>query len=129
MSSYENEGDFAHIPVLGHFGEVVVDGVERGLVFQTEHEDHGVDPSRELEWKMKHFCNETFYVDGNEKANFIFFFFHTNQRSEGLTLHVYSTKRQPLSHTRPEVDFMKVFLPIIAQRFYLYQLQIKALPE
>ena len=37
-----------HVPELGHFDVVVVDGAEARLVFQAEDEDHGVDPTRKL---------------------------------------------------------------------------------
>lgn len=36
---------------MRHLIEVVVDSIEAGFVFQTEHEDDGIDPGCELEQK------------------------------------------------------------------------------
>lgn len=36
------------IPVVGHFIEVVCDGVIADLVVEAEHEDYGIDPRCEL---------------------------------------------------------------------------------
>ena len=44
----EDERYFLHVPELGHFDVVVVDGAEARLVFQAEDEDHGVHPTRKL---------------------------------------------------------------------------------
>lgn len=36
------------IPIMGHFIEVVRNRIIADLVFQAEHEDYGVHPSRKL---------------------------------------------------------------------------------
>ena len=38
-----------HIPVLWHFGIVIVDGVETGFIFQAEDENDRIDPRCELQ--------------------------------------------------------------------------------
>ena len=48
LSANQYEGDVLDISILGHLGVVIVDGVERGLVFQTKHEYHGVHPRGKL---------------------------------------------------------------------------------
>lgn len=48
LRSDENERDFGRVPKVRHFGVVAVDGVERRLVLEAEHEDDGVHPRREL---------------------------------------------------------------------------------
>ena len=52
MCSHEDQRNFLHVSELGHLDVVVVNGVEAGLVLQAEHEDHGVNPTRELEEKI-----------------------------------------------------------------------------
>lgn len=44
----QDEGDVGRVPEVGHLGVVVVDGVERRLVLEAEHEDDGVHPRCEL---------------------------------------------------------------------------------
>ena len=55
LSAHQYEGNVLDISILGHLGIVIVDGVEWGLVFQTEHEYHGVHPRGKLksEWGLK----------------------------------------------------------------------------
>lgn len=48
MRSDENQRDFGRVPEVRHLGVVAVDGVERRLVLEAEHEDDGVHPRREL---------------------------------------------------------------------------------
>ena len=48
LSSDENERDLGSVPVVRHLGVEVVDRLETCLVLQTEHENDGVDPVREL---------------------------------------------------------------------------------
>merc|ERR1719180_315182 len=48
LSANQYEGDVLDISILGHLGVVIVDGVERGLIFQTKHEYHGVHPGGKL---------------------------------------------------------------------------------
>ena len=48
LSANQYERNVLDISILGHLGVVIVDGVERGLVFQTEHEYHGVHPRGKL---------------------------------------------------------------------------------
>lgn len=49
MRAHQDERDFGSVAIVGHLGIVVVDGVERRLVFQAEDEDHCVHPRRELQ--------------------------------------------------------------------------------
>ena len=51
MSANKNDRDLLDVPVLGHLGIVIVDGVEGGLVLETEDEDHSVHPSSKLKEK------------------------------------------------------------------------------
>ena len=51
LSANQNERDVLDISILGHLGVVIVDGVERSLIFQTEHEYHGVHPRGKLKEK------------------------------------------------------------------------------
>ena len=48
MGADKNDRDLLDVPVLGHLGIVIVDGVEGGLVLETEDEDHSVHPSSKL---------------------------------------------------------------------------------
>ena len=48
MSADKDDRDLLDVPVLGHLGVVVVDGVEGGLVLETEDEDDSVHPSSKL---------------------------------------------------------------------------------
>ena len=48
MGAYKDDGDLLDVPVLGHLGVVVVDGIEGGLVLETEDEDDSVHPGCEL---------------------------------------------------------------------------------
>lgn len=51
MSADKDDRDLLDVPVLGHLGVVVVDGVEGGLVLETEDKDHSVHPGSELKEK------------------------------------------------------------------------------
>ena len=51
MSADKDDRDLLDVPVLGHLGVIIVDGVEGGLVLETEDEDHSVHPGRELKEK------------------------------------------------------------------------------
>ena len=54
MSANKNDRDLLDVPVLGHLGIVIVDGVEGGLVLETEDKDNRVHPSSKLKQnKMK----------------------------------------------------------------------------
>ena len=48
LGAYKDDGDLLDVPVLGHLGVVVVDGIEGGLVLETEDEDDSVHPGCEL---------------------------------------------------------------------------------
>ena len=48
LGSDKDDGDLLDVPVLGHLGVVVVDGIEGGLVLETEDEDDSVHPGCEL---------------------------------------------------------------------------------
>ena len=52
LGADEDERDFANVAKLRHFRVVVVDGVETGLVLQTEDEDDRVHPRRKL-WQRQ----------------------------------------------------------------------------
>ena len=49
LRSHQNERYLVHVSILRHFGVIIVDGVEAGLVLQAEDEDDGVDPRGELQ--------------------------------------------------------------------------------
>ena len=51
MSANKNDRDLLDVPVLGHLSIVVVDGVEGGLVLETEDEDNRVHPGSKLKEK------------------------------------------------------------------------------
>ena len=51
MSADKDDRDLLDVSVLGHLGVVVVDGVEGGLVLETEDEDDSVHPSSKLKEK------------------------------------------------------------------------------
>ena len=51
MGADKDDRDLLDVPVLGHLGVVVVDGVEGGLVLETENEDDRVHPGCELKEK------------------------------------------------------------------------------
>ena len=48
LGADKDDGDLLDVPVLGHLGVVVVDGIEGGLVLETEDEDDSVHPGCEL---------------------------------------------------------------------------------
>lgn len=41
--------NFRGIPIMGHFIEIIGDCIVTDFVVETEHEDHRVHPSRELQ--------------------------------------------------------------------------------
>ena len=49
LSAHKYERNFLHVSILRHFGIVVVDGVEAGLVFQAEDENDRVHPRSKLQ--------------------------------------------------------------------------------
>ena len=51
MGADKDDRDLLDVSVLGHLGVVVVDGVEGGLIFQTEDKYHGVHPRGKLKEK------------------------------------------------------------------------------
>ena len=48
LSSNQDERDVLNISILGHLGVIVVDGVERGFIFEAEHKYHRVHPGGKL---------------------------------------------------------------------------------
>ena len=57
LSSHKYDGYLLDISKLGHLGIVIVDGVEGGLVLETEDEDHSVHPSSKLKEKKLNTIN------------------------------------------------------------------------
>ena len=51
LSANQYERNVLDISILGHLGVVIVDGVEGGLIFQTEDKYHGVHPRGKLKEK------------------------------------------------------------------------------
>ena len=59
LTLYTNEDkrNLLRVPVVDHFGVVAIDGVERRLVLQAEHEYHCVHPACELNNQRLGFSN------------------------------------------------------------------------
>ena len=48
LCAHQDDGDFCSIAIVRHFGVVVIDGIETGLILQAEDKDDGIHPVSEL---------------------------------------------------------------------------------